>query len=100
MWLSRNGSFSYIKVVCISLIARLTCFQNHTIPYILPIKIRGNSKKTDNDIVHVLINWIDFRLQVGKLFVDVMVQPPFLIIHADDTGVERRRSGANSVPGC
>ena len=37
-------------------------------------------RETDTDIFHVLSNFIDFGLQVGKLFLDVMIQAQFLTI--------------------
>ena len=40
----------------------------------------GTTRKTDTDIFHVLSNYIEFRLHVGKLFLDVTIQPPFLTI--------------------
>ena len=40
----------------------------------------GTAGKTDAEIFHVLSNFINFHLHVGKLFLDVMIQPPFLTI--------------------
>ena len=40
----------------------------------------GTAGKTGTDIFHVLSNFIDFRWLVGKLFIDVTIQPPFLTI--------------------
>ena len=38
------------------------------------------ARKTNTEIFHVLSNFVEFRLHVGKLFLDVMIQPPFLTI--------------------
>ena len=40
----------------------------------------GRARKTDTYIFHVLSNFIDFNLHVGTLFLEVMIQPPFLTI--------------------
>ena len=40
----------------------------------------GTATKTDTDIFHVLNNFIDFRLHIGKLYLDVIIQLPFLTI--------------------
>ena len=40
----------------------------------------GTARKTDTDIFHVLCNFMDLHLHVGKLFLDVTIQPPFLTI--------------------
>ena len=43
-------------------------------------RVMGTARQTDNDIFHVLNNFIDFRLYVGKFVIDVIIQPPFLTI--------------------
>ena len=43
-------------------------------------EIMGTARKTDTNSLYVLSNFIYFLLHVGKLYLDVMIQPPFLTI--------------------